>query len=165
MGEEIRAAKGGAEAKTSSARRFFFYSVALAAVLAGGGQLYVKYLDQQVVKAIAACEAESKAEQAALEKRQQAATEKGPWSKFRFELVCAPNSLTQDRYSTQGWTMPPGAQGAVVKAYDAKIYDNVEYGLNMLAVLAFFIGCLPIAWRFFLRRLSEVSAAVRGAYK
>lgn len=142
--------------------RVFLLSLCAAALIAAGGKAYTSHIEAQLPEAIAECETESKRERENFETRRAAnGGDSGPWGKFRIEgLVCDPGELYRARFEPN-YKEPPGAQGKLVRAYDASL-TGYEEGAYALAALCIFIGSLPGIWYFLLRRLSEIAAAIRG---
>jgi hypothetical protein len=128
---------------------FFFLLVGFAAVSAVADLAWQKHLSARVAQAEHRCREENDAGIARFDKEKDAAS---PWKME--PMVC------DDTLSGLSPGTAVGVQKELVVAYRAR--SGHSYPGYFLAGGLLLLGFLPAAWYFLLRRLAEVSDAVRG---
>lgn len=154
--------------------KFFLAFVGFALLAIAGGYSHSAYLGADLGRAITACEEQRAREQegrqttenrtadAAVREVREPGQENGPWDKYKqAPLVC-------DAEWLYGISLLPdaaeatGVQRYIILAYRAKVYDSSPSIGFMLAAVLLIVGSVPVIWYFFLRRVGELAAAVRG---
>ena len=139
--------------------RIFWGAVVLAIVAIAADYGYQYKMERNLLASWDECkrESEKSIRQSAGQRAAQPDKPVPPW---QFDsLVCQPEQL----YRLARENDPPGIQGVVVKNYRAVLDARRDSGIGfMAAAFIIFIGSLPAGWYFLLRRLREISAAIRG---
>lgn len=137
------------------------------------GALHVKeYLaEQRLSVARLKCAAEGGVKDASAKSKVRAGEIK-PWEmdwnsanprEQRGHLILECNPLKLEMLTNEGlFGEQHTVQAEVLKAYRATVRTDTERRLEGLAWFMLILGCIPYSWYFFLRRLAEISAAVRG---
>lgn len=147
--------------------RFFVICLVMAGISLAGGYLYAGYLGRQLSKAVSACETESKrevsdAKHALPESVTTGSVDGIPRDAVKFDgLVCDPIALAE-AVDVNGAKPPPGTQERVLLAYRKVLSSETDEGGELFAAVFIAIGLIPTFWYFFLARLREVAAAIRG---
>ena len=157
-----------------SPARFLFFCFGLATVCVVGNLIYARMLDNRLSEAVARCEEENQrmAEKLAAWVEKRSITELSDEELLRLSrgqsksspkwelapIVCDPAHLEPLKEAL------PGVQGKVVFAKQAKVSFENGAGviLYIVGLCLAVLGLLPFGWYFFLRRLREIAAAVRG---
>lgn len=135
------------------ASKWFLASVAIAllVVIYGAGNYFVS--NKLLNDAIAECE------------QDKVAKAKRPPSQSSRRLVLddekKPTSRFYDLIPPEGSDCDTAIQ-ARIGMHRSNSNDDVFYDYCLFALLILFIGGIPHLWYFFLRRLAEVAAAIRG---
>jgi hypothetical protein len=129
--------------------KLVFMGLLLAGVIGIAGWLNLLRLEANLRTSVENCQREAKAD---------ALTPKA--KEFDLVLDCEPGSLTADSFKV-GYVRPRGAQGEIVDAQRALWNHSID-AYAIAAISVFFFCAIPWCWYFLLRRLREVSDAIRG---
>ncbi len=120
---------------------------ALAVALVSLGWVRSLTLEAELREAQAACEREAAATRVAS-------------GVFSGRLICEPDILTRDLYAVD-YKKPPGVQGRLVDAQRAVWSESLgPYAFGGFTI--FVLLAMPWLWYFLLRRLRELSDAIKG---
>ncbi|MWL87682.1 hypothetical protein [Cupriavidus sp. SW-Y-13] len=137
----------------SKSVKFLFACWGCALVALAVGYAYQWKLERDVRNAVAECEAEGVAKVA----KGKAEGKAGEWETL--SLICDPEMLY--KLSREGAI--PGVQGRITDLHTEVARGEVKFFAYFTAMMLGLLGLMPLVWYFLLRRLREVSAAVRGS--
>jgi hypothetical protein len=136
--------------------RFFLKAAVLALLISGAGFGYSKYQHSRTVGYEKQCQIDDANAVAAF----KIFKEKNPEVTGQLiPLTCDPIVLTLFTVKDPNY-VPSGVEGQLLSALNDE-NNGVDKGLYGIAALVALLGALPLAWYFFLARLTELVGAVR----